>query len=110
MRLALMSATILTALTACGGGTTDAGPERKSAAGEVLGGEVNDDMLPLDTARSTPPAGRSAPDPEKATAATDGAPTARPEPRLPRPQMSAGPEPYVPSGPEDTPVPAPTAE
>lgn len=108
MRLALMSATILTALTACGGGTTDAGPERKSAAGEVLGGEVNDDMLPIDTARSTPPAGRSAPAPEDS--APETAQTARPEPRLPRPQMSGGPEPYVPSGPDDTPDPAPTAE
>ena len=36
-----------------------AGPERRSAAGEVLGGEVTDAMIPLDKIRSTsPPAPR----------------------------------------------------
>ena len=42
------------ALAACGG---DAGTEgeRKTAAGEVLGGTISDDMLPLDTVTSQSP-------------------------------------------------------
>jgi hypothetical protein len=41
-------------LAACGG-EQSAGPERKTAAGEVLGGTVSDAMLPLDTVRSQSP-------------------------------------------------------
>lgn len=112
MRLALIPAAALVALTpalaACGGGEVDAGPERKSAAGEVLGGEVSDDMLPLDTVRSTSPAGSSG------TAGPDETPrpaaSPRPTPAIPRPEIRGGPEPYVPSGSEDTPVPSPTSE
>lgn len=46
----------LGALSACGSQPEPAGPERRNAAGEVLGGEVTDDMLPLATVRSTSPA------------------------------------------------------
>lgn len=42
------------ALAACGG-EAETGPERRSAAGEVLGGTISDDMLPLDTVRSQSP-------------------------------------------------------
>ena len=48
----------ITLVSACGDkADAPAGSERRSAAGEVLGGEVSDAMLPLDTARSTSPAG-----------------------------------------------------
>ena len=50
------SATLLAfaALAACGE-ETKTGPERRTAAGEVLGGSITDDMLPLDTVRSQSP-------------------------------------------------------
>lgn len=44
----------VTSLAACGG-ETQTGPERRTAAGEVLGGTVTDDMLPLDTVQSQSP-------------------------------------------------------
>ena len=96
MRLALtMSA--LAALTACGGQPEAAGPERRSAAGEVLGGEVSDDMLPLDTVRSTAPADPRAAGPS-GTAAPAG--TGRPTPpSIPDAEVSGGPEPYTPPPP-----------
>jgi hypothetical protein len=43
------------ALAACGGTGDEAEGERKTAAGEVLGGSINDDMLPLDTVTSQSP-------------------------------------------------------
>ena len=47
---------VLALLSACDDKSKGAAdPERGSAAGEVLGGEVSDAMLPLDTARSTSP-------------------------------------------------------
>ena len=50
----------LALLSACGDASNNpSGPERRSAAGEVLGGEVSDAMLPLDTTRSTSPPGIS---------------------------------------------------
>ena len=45
---------LLAALTACGG-KKDEGPERKTAAGEVLGGSISDAMLPLATVTSQSP-------------------------------------------------------
>jgi len=42
-------------LAACGDSGQTGGVERKSAAGEVLGGEVSDAMLPLDSVKSTSP-------------------------------------------------------
>jgi len=65
-------------LAACGGDAGGEG-ERKTAAGEVLGGTISDDMLPLDTVTSQSPPLR-----EKATGgggsadAVDGA-TAPPQ-------------------------------
>jgi hypothetical protein len=94
MRLALI-ALAATLLAGCGNDTGEAGPERRSAAGEVLGGEVTDDMLPLDTVRSTSPADRSdpasAPKPDAPTQRADeeGADVA-PEPQ-PQPEVSGGP-------------------
>lgn len=108
MRLALMTAALtpLAALAACGGQPETAGPERRSAAGEVLGGEVTDDMLPLDTARSTSP-----PDPraEPRAGPPDAVGTATSRPfrgkTPPRPQISGGPAPDA-SSPTDPPPPA----
>ena len=42
-------------LAACGGNAGDAEGERRTAAGEVLGGSISDDMLPLDTVTSESP-------------------------------------------------------
>jgi hypothetical protein len=94
MRLALIVAS-LTTLAACGGQPDTAGPERRSAAGEVLGGEVTDDMLPIDSVRSTSPADPRA---DSTTGATsqDPSPTSEERPGiLPKPEVSGGPEPYV---------------
>ena len=44
----------LALLAACNG-SGDKGPERKTAAGEVLGGSISDSMLPLDTVQSQSP-------------------------------------------------------
>jgi hypothetical protein len=45
---------LLASLAGCGGKQAD-GPERKTAAGEVLGGSISDAMLPLDTVESQNP-------------------------------------------------------
>lgn len=100
MRLALTIAA-LAGLAACGGQPEPGGPERRSAAGEVLGGEVTDDMLPLDTARSTSPPDAGA----GAGEAKDGNTPAqrdRADPVLPRPTLSAAPAPdmTMPADPE----------
>ena len=91
MRLALMTAAVA-ALMACEAGPGDSGPERRDAAGEVLGGEVTDDMLPLDTVRSTSPA-----EPRRAASGTgDTATPAGSEPTPPpldQAEMSGGPVP-----------------
>ena len=42
-------------LAACGGDGGNGGEERGTAAGEVLGGSITDDMLPLDTVTSESP-------------------------------------------------------
>jgi hypothetical protein len=52
----------LALLSACGDQKSDE-PERKTAAGEVLGGSISDAMLPLDTVQSqSPPLRESAAD------------------------------------------------
>lgn len=107
MRLALIPVATL-ALAACQSGPADATPERGNAAGEVLGGEASDAMLPLDTVRSTSPAEPARSTTPEATPGQDA--QAEPTPVLPRPKVSGGPEPYVPSGIEDTPVPTSTPE
>ncbi len=42
----------LLGLAACGGDADETANERKTAAGEVLGGTISDAMLPLDTVQS----------------------------------------------------------
>lgn len=104
MRLALtMSA--LVAVTACGGQPENAAPERRSAAGEVLGGEISDEMLPLDTVRSTSPADRRAG--TQTGSAPASAPTRPAPPPIPDAEVSGGPEPYVPPPPGVEPTDAP---
>lgn len=96
MRLALIFAGVA-ALTACGDKSETAGPERRSAAGEVLGGEVTDAMLPLDTVRSTSPADAGADAPTGTPLADDPPPSApasapaSPAATLPKPEVSGGP-------------------
>lgn len=51
-RLAALA--LLALLSACNG-AGEKGPERKTAAGEVLGGSISDSMLPLDTVQSQSP-------------------------------------------------------
>ncbi len=108
MRLAPLTATLaaLTILTACGGKGTDRADERPSAAGEVLGGDVTDDMLPLDTVRSVSPPDRSRP---TGDAAADRGAQAGDEESLPEPEMSGGPEPR-PAAEGDTGTPEPDPE
>lgn len=90
MRLALIALSA-TMLAGCGDDAAKSGPERRSAAGEVLGGEVTDDMLPLDTVRSTSPAESKADTP---SGPSRGAPADRadiaPDP-APQPEVSGGP-------------------
>lgn len=59
----LFALSLLTvAVSGCGEKQTE-GPERKTAAGEVLGGSISDAMLPLDTVQSqSPPLRESAAD------------------------------------------------
>jgi hypothetical protein len=52
--VALPALILLAALAACGDKKSD-GPERKTAAGEVLGGSISDAMLPLATVTSQSP-------------------------------------------------------
>jgi len=70
IRLAALASLAL--LAACNG-SGEKGPERKTAAGEVLGGSISDAMLPLDTVRSqSPPLRESAPaSADESTASAD---------------------------------------
>ena len=52
IRLVVLAPLMLFA--ACNG-SEEKGPERKTAAGEVLGGSISDAMLPLDTVQSQSP-------------------------------------------------------
>lgn len=86
---------LLAALAACGGTDEGAEGERRTAAGEVLGGTISDDMLPLDTVTSQSPplretgksgdsaasgeersAGQEAPEPAESEAAPEPSPSA----------------------------------
>lgn len=69
----LLSLPLIAALASCGGQTSDA--ERKTSAGQVLGGSISDEMLPLDTVTSQSPPLREQ--------AKDGSPSAAGE-RRPR--------------------------
>lgn len=57
-RLLILAA--LAGLAACTEQPKESGTERRTAAGELLGGEIGDAMLPLDTVRSTSPSETSA--------------------------------------------------
>lgn len=71
-RLALLP--LIVALAACGGSEERAEGERKTAAGEVLGGSISDDMLPLDTVTSeSAPLRKGSADAGGSSAPTDGA-------------------------------------
>ncbi len=67
-------------LAACDGGA-DSGADGGTAEGEVLGGTISDEMLPLDTVRSQSPPLRTEPTGgaagEDAAEATDEAPDAQ---------------------------------
>lgn len=76
---------LLTLLAACDNGGDAAGPERKTAAGEVLGGSISDAMLPLDTAQSQSPPLRESSvaqdgDEPEASSDDDKAPSVAPSP------------------------------
>lgn len=80
----------LVLLAACNG-TEDKGPERKTAAGEVLGGSISDAMLPLDTVQSQSPPLRESADEsdaqpgDSADKAADRADAGKPAPKAPSP-------------------------
>ena len=63
-------------LAACGGDGGKGGEERGTAAGEVLGGSITDDMLPLDTVTSESPPMRETG--ESTSAASSDRPSAGP--------------------------------
>lgn len=63
------------ALAACGGNGGSAEGERKTAAGEVLGGSITDEMLPLDTVTSQSPPLREASEEPEAGGPGSGTPS-----------------------------------
>lgn len=67
---------LLLALAACGGNGGTPEGERKTAAGEVLGGSITDEMLPLDTVTSESPPLREASEEPEAGGTGSGAPSA----------------------------------
>lgn len=108
MRPALIAPALILAasLTACGTDSGDTGPERRTAAGQVLGGEVSDAMIPLDTVRSTAPVAERSPGPGENGDGVSDDPVANRRAVLPRPQVSGGPEPLpADPGAEDAPSP-----
>lgn len=58
LTIAILPATL--ALAACGGQTPERGDDAREAEGEVLGGSISDEMLPLDQLRSQSPVLRAA--------------------------------------------------
>lgn len=70
--LASITLPLVLLLAACGDEGGKGGEERGTAAGEVLGGSITDDMLPLDTVTSQSPPLREAGE------STSSAPGARP--------------------------------
>jgi len=77
IRLVVLAPLML--LAACNG-SGEKGPERKTAAGEVLGGSISDSMLPLDTVQSqSPPLRESADKGDEASSDTADKPTDIPD-------------------------------
>lgn len=96
----------LLALSACGEKAPESAEERKTAAGEVLGGSISDAMLPLDTVTSQSPPLREVGGSSDAGAGdeSDGA-------NAPPRDSNEGPgEPPRESAPAPDPTPTPTAE
>lgn len=87
LRIALLPALAL--LAACGDQTPERADDAREAEGEVLGGTISDEMLPLDQLRSQSPTLRDAPstpvedgqaDAGDSADADDGAAPAQPAP------------------------------
>lgn len=98
MRIATIMITFA-ALAACQDKPATNGSERSSAAGEVLGGEVTDDMLPLDTLQSTSPADPRAGVPDAAGESDSATIASEPNPGLlPSPDVSGEPQARQPAG------------
>lgn len=94
---------LVVSLSACGDSADDPdGPERRTAAGEVLGGDASDAMLPVDSVRSTAPAAPRTAGSDDGDRSDAGADKSLSERRaaLPEPEMSGGPEP-LPGGTEE---------
>ena len=53
LKMTMVAGTL--ALAACGGQTPERAEDAREAEGEVLGGSIGDDMLPLDQVRSQSP-------------------------------------------------------
>ena len=99
--VALPALALLALVSACRENEGANGPERKTAAGEVLGGSISDEMLPLPTVTSqSPPLRESAADDGEKTAGdaddkegVEAAPAATPSPEPSAPaSASATPE------------------
>jgi hypothetical protein len=108
MRPAMIATALVltTALPGCGAnGGSEPGPERGSAAGQVLGGEASDAMVPLDTVQSTSPVV------PRSTASGTGATRTTQERNdvLPEPEVTGGPEP-LPADPGADDAPSPPQE
>ncbi|MFA9200437.1 MAG: hypothetical protein ACEQR8_04500 [Cypionkella sp.] len=100
-RLAAAAATAFL-LAACGG-KPDPEAERRTAAGEVLGGTISDDMLPLDTVTSqSPPLRETGAGAEGSGDAGESAAT------VDAAQPTPGPAPAARAAPAAAPTPAPT--
>ena len=101
----LLCLSLLVAVAGCGDQDAGAEGERKTAAGEVLGGSISDDMLPLDTVTSQSPplrdTGEGAQGGDDANALRkDYAPNARSEPAASAPAAEPAPGPSAAPTPE----------
>ena len=95
----LLCLPLLAAVGACGD-KDGADAERRTAAGEVLGGSISDDMLPLDTVTSqSPPLKDEAEDGSTRGQADAGRRRSDPTPAA-QAEAEAEPEPVAPPAPE----------
>ncbi len=72
-RAACPALALILILSACGEAKVGDGKERKTAAGEVLGGSISDAMLPLDEVQSQSPPLRETAGGSSETAGSDSA-------------------------------------
>lgn len=99
--LSILTAAVTLGVMGCDLADEPVPAEGRGAAGEVLGGEITDDMLPLDTVQSTSP-----PAPRPSADAAPGATPATSRPggtELGEPEQENGPEPLESPG-EDQPA------